>query len=421
MELEIILVSYFFHMNIEKYNLTACVVKIASRCNLNCTYCYIYNKGDDSFKSQPKFLSEKTIIVFFEKLNNYLVGYPFDTFSFVFHGGEPLLAKEDLYDCFISNAQKVLIRHNIQPLFSIQTNGVLVNKAWVKYFKKHKIHVGFSIDGTKSSNENNRIFHNGKSSYESIINGFNTYKDETGITPGILSVIDLEQGPNEVFQHYLDIKADYVNLLFPDDTYDDEFVDDLSLGKWLFALFELWVEKKEIRVDQFEVLLSILYGADFIGDEYYGTRLNNTFILESDGEIQANDPLRVCAPNIHKTKLNVFDDEISDLLKNPLAELYYSSSLKISDKCKSCQLSEICSGGYLINRFNTKNGFDNPSIYCESLAYFIVNVQNRVVEFTNPQLVEEKRVVPFELNEVLNYCRNKNEYEENYELSQFRV
>ena len=37
------------------------VVKVASRCNLNCTYCYVYNMGDESYKKQPKFMSEEVI------------------------------------------------------------------------------------------------------------------------------------------------------------------------------------------------------------------------------------------------------------------------------------------------------------------------------------------------------------------------
>ena len=37
------------------------VVKIASRCNLNCTYCYMYNKGDTTYLKQPKVISNDII------------------------------------------------------------------------------------------------------------------------------------------------------------------------------------------------------------------------------------------------------------------------------------------------------------------------------------------------------------------------
>ena len=34
------------------------VVKVASRCNLDCTYCYEYNLGDDTWKHQPRFMEK---------------------------------------------------------------------------------------------------------------------------------------------------------------------------------------------------------------------------------------------------------------------------------------------------------------------------------------------------------------------------
>lgn len=47
------------------------VVKVASRCNLNCTYCYVYNKGDDSYKQQPKVMSNDTVEELLKKIKNH--------------------------------------------------------------------------------------------------------------------------------------------------------------------------------------------------------------------------------------------------------------------------------------------------------------------------------------------------------------
>ena len=37
------------------------ILKVASRCNLNCTYCYVYNKGDDSWRAQPRRMTDETV------------------------------------------------------------------------------------------------------------------------------------------------------------------------------------------------------------------------------------------------------------------------------------------------------------------------------------------------------------------------
>ena len=33
------------------------LLKVASRCNLNCTYCYVYNKGDTTWQGMPAQMS----------------------------------------------------------------------------------------------------------------------------------------------------------------------------------------------------------------------------------------------------------------------------------------------------------------------------------------------------------------------------
>ncbi len=379
----------------------------------------MYNKGDLSFKYQPKFLAKDTIDAFLKCLDVYLCNHTSNTFNFVFHGGEPLLAPFEIYEYFITSVVVIFKKHSIKPTFGIQTNGVLINKNWIDFLKKHEIYVGFSLDTTKTSNDNNRIFHSGKSSYNQIVRGFNLYKKYMGYTPGILSVIDINQLPEEIFAHYKNINATVVNLLFPDDTYDSNYKDDLTFGKWLLSMYDLWLKNNTIQIEQFELLTSLFYGVSNIGDEYYGVVDNNTFVLETDGGILANDPLRVCHPNDNKTLLNVKYNNINDLKSDSLADYYYNNKHRLSKKCSNCQLSKVCSGGYLINRFSKKNGFDNPSIYCKSLAYFIVNVQHIIANYTNPNMTDDKKITKIDLNEVLKYCENKT-YEETKELSKFK-
>ncbi len=45
-------------------------IKVASRCNLNCSYCFMYNLGDTTYKNQPKFMSTETVDTYIEKTKN---------------------------------------------------------------------------------------------------------------------------------------------------------------------------------------------------------------------------------------------------------------------------------------------------------------------------------------------------------------
>jgi molybdenum cofactor biosynthesis enzyme MoaA len=37
------------------------VLKVTQRCNLNCDYCYVYNRGDDSWRGRPAFISDAVV------------------------------------------------------------------------------------------------------------------------------------------------------------------------------------------------------------------------------------------------------------------------------------------------------------------------------------------------------------------------
>ncbi|HHG84648.1 MAG TPA: radical SAM protein, partial [Bacteroidetes bacterium] len=64
------------------------VIKIASRCNLNCSYCYMYNKGDNSWRSQPKVMSEETVVQLLHRIIEHYGPNPMYKFvTLSFHGG----------------------------------------------------------------------------------------------------------------------------------------------------------------------------------------------------------------------------------------------------------------------------------------------------------------------------------------------
>ena len=79
------------------------LLKVASRCNINCRYCYVYNMGDTGWTSMPKVMSRSTITAIATSLAR-LYRAQSRPFSVVLHGGEPLLLGEDEL-AFLSTGQ----------------------------------------------------------------------------------------------------------------------------------------------------------------------------------------------------------------------------------------------------------------------------------------------------------------------------
>ena len=65
------------------------LLKVASRCNLDCSYCYVYHMGDESWRSLPKRMSKETQALVVAELGS-LMRAQSRPFSVVLHGGEKL-------------------------------------------------------------------------------------------------------------------------------------------------------------------------------------------------------------------------------------------------------------------------------------------------------------------------------------------
>ena len=65
--------------------------KIASRCNLNCSYCFVYNMADQRWREQPAFMSDAVARQTAARVREHCQKHDKRDVSIVFHGGEPLL------------------------------------------------------------------------------------------------------------------------------------------------------------------------------------------------------------------------------------------------------------------------------------------------------------------------------------------
>jgi uncharacterized protein len=155
-------------MKTDKYPIVEMVVKIASRCNLNCSYCYEYNKGDDTWKKAAKFMSPLTATLLGKRIQEHMEEFKLDSFDIGFHGGEPLLMKPDKIQEIIDNIQKEV---STKISFTLQTNGVLINDDYCELFKKNNIQISVSIDGLKESHDKNRLDHKNKASWDKAVAG----------------------------------------------------------------------------------------------------------------------------------------------------------------------------------------------------------------------------------------------------------
>ena len=343
----------------------------------------MYNMGDNSYKKQPKFISKETVTSFSNALYTYTKKYEIDHIFLAFHGGEPLLMDITYFeDCLeiIKN-----INSHIQITLLMQTNGVLIDSKWAKVLKGNCINVGVSLDGNKKRNDEFRVFHNGKGSYDEVVNSVRAV-DEYGIVKGVIAVVDVESEPHEFYYHMKSVNNQQLNLLLPNVNYSniphyylpfEKYKEKVS--EWIIKVYEIWKNDTErVNIPFYEILIKLIFGQINFGNQLVGNCDNGVAVLETNGDIEVVDALRICYENATRSKLNVSNFEIEEIHKNELFQkYYYSHTLHLPTNCKACEIKDICGGGFLPHRYDKNNNkFDNPSVYCDVLKNLIYYIKN---------------------------------------------
>jgi radical SAM protein with 4Fe4S-binding SPASM domain len=71
-----------------------------------------------------------------------------------------------------------------------------------------------------------------------------------------------------------------------------------------------------------------------------------------------------------------FDNAIDEVRNEPRWKAARDASINLCEKCRQCKFMNACGGGYLPHRFSKKNGYDNPSVYCDDLYSMFENMQS---------------------------------------------
>ena len=79
-----------------------CIVKVVSPCNLNCTYCYEYNRGDETWRDRPARISKEIVEQLAFRINEHCELHKLDVYFINAHGGEPFLLGADGLEMFYS-------------------------------------------------------------------------------------------------------------------------------------------------------------------------------------------------------------------------------------------------------------------------------------------------------------------------------
>ena len=174
--------------------------KVASRCNLACPYCYVYELRDQSWQAQPSFMSAETHALALDQIRDHVVAHSIPIVTAIFHGGEPLLIGPRGLEAMAVRTRDRL-RGVAEVRFGLQTNGTLFDERFLEVALRHQIRVGLSVDGPPRHHDRYRYQPNGLGSSERVEKTAALLRDNADAFGGILCVVNLDIDPSEVWDY----------------------------------------------------------------------------------------------------------------------------------------------------------------------------------------------------------------------------
>jgi len=363
------------------------IVKLHSRCNLSCTYCYVYHHVDQSWRGRPTVISDETVAALAARLGDHVRHHGLPRIVVVLHGGEPLLAGPDVLERVVV-AVRSAVPANTDVEVTIQTNGTLLDSRFLEIFHRHSVGVGVSLDGGGPIENRHRVYADGRESFHLVERALELLgrPEHADVFTGVLCTIDLENDPVRVYEGLLAFRPPQVDLLLPlgnwvhrpprrgPDSSRTPYAD------WLIAVFDRWFDapRRETGVRLFDSLIALLVGG--VSDtEAVGLSSANAITIETDGSLEVTDALKTTAPGLGATGLDVRRHSFDAAMQHPTVRAVRREKDNLAEECRLlCPVVDVCGGGHFSHRYGHDGSFEHPSVYCADLLRLIGHIRGRL-------------------------------------------
>lgn len=346
------------------------LVKLASRCNLDCGYCYVYNMGDDGWRTQPKRMAPEVVDAVAARLAE-LASAQATPFSVVLHGGEPLLVGPERFERVCRSLRRALPA----PYgLHLQTNGLLLTDRVIGTCAEYDVGISVSMDGPAAVHDRNRPDHLGRGSHARVTEAIRrllSHAAGPALFTGVLAVVDLASDPAVTYDALKSTGAPGIDFLYRDGNHDSLPVGKASLvsteyGDWMCRLLDVYLADRDpipIRVldDMLKLLMGGVARKEGVGLDTYGI-----LVVDTDGGVNKNDTLKGAYARADRfaDPWSVLAHDLRDIVASPAFEAYHRAQRPSCGDCLTCPDLRVCGGGMPAHRWSAAAGFDNPSIFC---------------------------------------------------------
>lgn len=359
------------------------LIKPASaNCNMDCRYCFYKCLSHNREEYSKGFMKEETL----EKLIRNAIDYADEYLAFAFQGGEPMLAGISFFEKAIALQKKYNTgEKKLKIENTLQTNAILIDDNWAKFFAQNNFLIGISLDGPRKEHDAARYDVNDRPTFERVMRAISILK-KYNVAFNILTVIKNSTAgkASALYRFYKRNNFNYIQLIPCMDeenrqngTESEYAVSPENYGKFLCDFFDLWYEdlkKGDIMdVRMFSNLAQMSVG--FLPEECgMCGQCKCYFVVEGDGSIYPCD--FYCMDDY---KLGTADTSFHELIRSDLVRQFEQVSTHRAKECLNCEYYALCQGGCRRFREPFVEGKPGLNYLCNAYRLFFSHTYDRIL------------------------------------------
>ena len=339
-----------------------------SDCNIDCKYCF-YKARSPEFGQGRQRMNQHVLEVL---VKGYMqLGFP--VVGFAWQGGEPTLMGVDFFKSAVQ-LQKEYGREGQQVSNTLQTNGLLLDERWCRFFHDNNFLLGISIDGPREFHDYYRVDHSGCGTFDRVIRAIeNCRNHQVEFNALILLNNRNVEHTDELFDFLIGNDITYLQFIPCIETDPatgapaDFSITPNQYGDFLCRLFDRWYDygTEKLNIREFDSLVTYLVmGSHTICT--YSKQCAGFVVIEHNGDA-------FCCEFFVEPKWR-----LGNILETPLEKLASSANKRafarekqnLPGKCLVCRYLDICRGGCMKDRVRWNDNLNRESYFCEGYKQF---------------------------------------------------
>ncbi|MFM7584279.1 MAG: anaerobic sulfatase maturase [Caldilinea sp.] len=366
-------------------------------CNLDCSYCFFLSK-EMLYPGSRFRMADELLEAYLRQL---IEGHTAPEVQVAWQGGEPTLMGLAFFERSIELVEKYR-KPGVRVIYSLQTNGTLIDDGWARFLKRHNFLVGISIDGPQPLHDVYRVDKGNQPTFDKVLRGLHSLQEQ-GVEYNTLTTLHRANAdyPLEVYRFLRDechsrflqfipilerVPAEGQEITAPGSSWRDrplyrqagDQVTERSLrpeqyGDFLIGVFEEWVRHDvgRVYVQMFDVAL-----ANWLGEPpglcVHAQTCGLALAIEHNGDLYSCD--HFVEPGYRLG--NILETPLIELVSSPQQQRFGQEKLdSLPGYCRACEVRFACHGGCPKDRFlTTPEGEPGLNYLCAGFKRFFHHV-----------------------------------------------